>query len=360
MTVVSVASFIQANSHPAHGDRRWLEALAGRGGVIPKTATFTDLKVSQRGAGANMSVDVAAGQCYVTGTESSTQGVYHCDNVGVENKTITASNPTNPRRDLIVARIKDVEYSGAANEFLLDVIAGTPAGSPADPTVPANCIVLARVAVAANATSITNANITDLRNNYTAVTGSSVIGNQQKALAHGGVIPCLSTSRPTIAIYEGMHIYETDTQVLRVYNGTTWLPTTAAGRAYATSGSVINGTISLNTDTQDFLKGGMTFASNGLVVPIAGIYQCNGMVKVQPPSAGVTFTAALMINGTLARYGMQHLTQASYEVRVVNDLMSLSAGERVNVGYSWSGTTTALQIDATGLSNYVSVALVSF
>lgn len=222
MTVVPVASFIQANSHPAHGDRRWLQALiGGRGGVIPRTATFTDLKVSQRGAGANMSVDVADGQCYVTGTESSTQGVYHCDNVGVENKTITASNPTNPRRDLIVARIKDVEYGVAVtNEFLLDVIAGTPAASPVDPTVPANCIVLARVAVAANATSITNANITDLRNGYAAVTGSALIGNQQKAPT--GIVPCLSAFRPTVGLFEGLTIYETDTGRYWVYNGTTW------------------------------------------------------------------------------------------------------------------------------------------
>lgn len=222
MTVVSVASFIQANGHPAHGDRRWLQALTGgRGGVIPRTATFTDLKVSQRGAGANMSVDVADGQCYVTGTESSTQGVYHCDNVGVENKTITASNPTNPRRDLIVARIKDVEYGVAVtNEFLLDVIAGTPAASPVDPTVPANCIVLARVAVAANATSITNANITDLRNGYAAVTGSALIGNQQKAPT--GIVPCLSAFRPTVGLFEGLTIYETDTGRIYIYNGTTW------------------------------------------------------------------------------------------------------------------------------------------
>src|SRR5436190_19962419 len=180
MTVVTVADFLQAASHPAHDVRRMVMSMfAGRGGVIPRTPTFTDLKVTQRGAGANMSVDVADGGCLVTGTEATYQGLYECDNQGVQNVVITAANVTNARFDLIVARIKDTEYGVAVTDaFSLEAIAGTPAGSPADPTVPANCIVLARVTVAANASSITNANITDLRNSYTAVTGSALIGNQ--------------------------------------------------------------------------------------------------------------------------------------------------------------------------------------
>ena len=101
MTVVTVADFLQAASHPAHDVRRMVMSMfAGRGGVVPRTATFTDLKVSQRGAGANMSVDVAEGSCLVTGTESTYQGLYHCENQGVQNVIITAANVTNARRDM--------------------------------------------------------------------------------------------------------------------------------------------------------------------------------------------------------------------------------------------------------------------
>lgn len=231
MTVVSQATFIQANSHDARTLRRaTLAALNSRGGVVPSTTGFTDLKVTQRGAGANMSVDVAEGTCYVTGTESNYQGLYHCDNQGIANVTITAANPTNPRRDLIVARVRDVEYGVAVtDEFTIEAIAGTPAASPADPTVPSNCIVLARVAVAAAATSITNANITDLRNNYAAVTGSSLIGNQQMASALGAVTPCLSTARPTIGVFPGSIIWETDTGRFQIWTGSSWTPMTGVG-----------------------------------------------------------------------------------------------------------------------------------
>lgn len=224
MTVISEANFIQANSHDAHTLRREMVATHGyRGGVIPGTATFTDLKVTQRGAGANMSVDVAEGSCYVTGTESNYQGIYHGDNQGTTNVVITAANPTNPRRTLIVARIKDSEYGVAVtDEFVIEAIDGTPAGSPADPTVPDNCIVLARVAVAAAASSITDANITDLRIGYTAVTGSSLIGNQVCAASLGGVVVCTSTFRPTKGLYEGLIAYETDTDRRIVYTGSGW------------------------------------------------------------------------------------------------------------------------------------------
>ena len=249
MTVVSVASFLQQVAHPAHDVRRLLMSMfGGRGGVVPRTATFTDLKVTQRGAGANMSVDVAEGSCLVTGTESAYQGVYHCENQGTQNVVIGAADATNARRDLIVARIKDSEYGVAVTDvFTIEAVAGTPAASPADPTVPANCIVLARVAVAAAASSITNANITDLRNNYAAVTGSSVIGNQVKAVAAGGVVPFLSTARPTKQIYEGMVGYQTDLALPVVYNGSAWIGLPAIRDLHYT-GSISNGTATTATN----------------------------------------------------------------------------------------------------------------
>lgn len=224
MAVISPPSYLQAGTYTANMDRRMLMSLTGgRAGVIPRTATFTDLKVSQRGAGANMSVDVAEGSCVVLGTEATYQGAYYAESQGTVNITISAADATNPRRDMIVARVKDAAYSGASNTFSLEVVNGTAAASPVDPTIPANCIVLGRVAVAANATSITNANITDLRNGYAAVTGSAVIGNQVKAAGPGGVTVCTSSFRPTVSLYEGMLIFETDTNRMLRYSGSAWL-----------------------------------------------------------------------------------------------------------------------------------------
>jgi hypothetical protein len=192
--------------HTAEQDRALLEMLwGGREGV----AGETDLAVSERGAGANMSVDVAAGRATVKGDENADQGMYVVWNDDTKNLTISAADPTNARRDIIVARVRDAFYSGATNAWALEVLTGTPAGSPSDPTIPDNCLPLARVAVAASATSITDANITDLR---------------PSAAALGGTVVCTSTTRPTVNLYNGLSIFETDTKLVYTYEGGSWWP----------------------------------------------------------------------------------------------------------------------------------------
>lgn len=134
----------------------------------------TSLAVTQRGAGANMSVDVAAGDAHLilpSGLYS-----YWGWTDATTNATVTASNPSNPRIDTIVAYV-DLSVIDAVNPnspgaFKFAVVAGTPAGSPSAPSggtiqsalgagVP--YVVLADIAVAASATTIVNANITDRR-----------------------------------------------------------------------------------------------------------------------------------------------------------------------------------------------------
>ena len=155
---VRQASWIQASSHPADTDRLVLESLFKRQGVV-KSA---DLAVTQNGT-PNMSVNVAAGAVAIDGTESSTQGFYHFVNDAVLNVAISAAHATLPRIDLIVAKVQDAQYSGATNAGSIVAVTGTAAASPVAPAAPANSVILAQVAVAAATTSITNANITDVR-----------------------------------------------------------------------------------------------------------------------------------------------------------------------------------------------------
>src|SRR5881394_806316 len=369
MTVVTVADFLQAASHPAHDVRRMVMSMfAGRGGVVPRTATFTDLKVSQRGAGANMSVDVAEGSFLVTGTESTYQGLYHCANQGVQNVIITAANVTNARRDMIVARIKDTEYGVAVTDaFSLEAIAGTPSGSPADPTIPDNCIVLARVAVAANASSITNANITDLRNGYTAVTGASVIGNQVKAVAHGGIVPCTSTFRPTKSLYEGMVIFETDTRLSYTYNGSGWdmnslktMTTLGDGRvvprysfrvwrnaAHALSGGTFN---TVFFDTDDWDPSGMYSESNKFVVPVTGSWRWATSVACSVAAAAAErFALALFVNGAERERGddiINNYTPGAWVWSVTGSgLQPFTAGDTVDIRV-FTGNARALDVSS--------------
>ena len=105
---------------------------------------ISGLGVTQRAAGANMSVDVAAGTCYVNSvlyTESS-----------VVNVVIAAADATNPRKDLIV-------YDTSAGNPA--AVTGTPAAIPIPPDIPSGDILLALVDVAANDTTIDTADITD-------------------------------------------------------------------------------------------------------------------------------------------------------------------------------------------------------
>ncbi|CAN5653570.1 hypothetical protein BH23CHL7_BH23CHL7_20290 [soil metagenome] len=80
-----------------------------------------------------------------------------------ETLAIAAADPANPRIDRVVVR-RDL----AGRTGTLAVLTGTPAGSPTAPTLTQSEagiweIPLAQVAIAANATSLTNANITDER-----------------------------------------------------------------------------------------------------------------------------------------------------------------------------------------------------
>jgi hypothetical protein len=143
--------------------RQFMKDLYGsRSGVL----NTGGVAVAQRGAGANMSVDVALGGMLIPGTVVTAQGFYYDNNDATVNVPISASNPSNPRNTLIIAQVRDAFYSGVNNDALLVAVDGTPAGSPADPDLNAlgytNYLVLARVVVGAGVTSITNANITNL------------------------------------------------------------------------------------------------------------------------------------------------------------------------------------------------------
>lgn len=138
--------------------RRTLKALTKTQGVL----AYGDLAITQNGT-PNMSVNVAAGEAIIFGTEQTEQGAYHVYNDATVNKTISAADATNPRYDLIMARVRDAEYSGATRAWDILVKTGTPAASPAVPGGEANSLNLGVVLVGAGVTSITTANITDYR-----------------------------------------------------------------------------------------------------------------------------------------------------------------------------------------------------
>lgn len=181
MAVQSPPYALQASSHGAELFRRAVTAACTGTGVL----SFPDLKVTQN-TGTDLKCQVAAGQVLVPGTLGSTTGMPPNPNVqtayagalanftsqgiyyGFNDAAITAlafssANVTNPRIDLVVATVQDAGYAGGTNNWVIQVVTGTAAGSPVAPAIPANSLVLAQVAIAANATAVVNANITDVR-----------------------------------------------------------------------------------------------------------------------------------------------------------------------------------------------------
>ncbi|NDB57247.1 hypothetical protein EB001_02175 [bacterium] len=158
MAIRTPPSWLQNGSHPAENDRLGTQALWATTGIINSSS----LAVTQN-APAGLSVLVASGWAAIVGTIQANMGTYTIYNDATTVLSITTANPTNPRIDLVCATVRDAYYTGAFNDVILQVVAGTPAGSPVAPSLPANSISLATVAVGAGATSITNANITDTR-----------------------------------------------------------------------------------------------------------------------------------------------------------------------------------------------------
>jgi hypothetical protein len=136
------------------------------------------LNVSQRAAGANMSVDVNVSSLGWGGglVATSANFPYFGWIDAAANTSVSTSDPSNARIDTVVAYVdlslissSTTNNSGA---FKVKAVAGTAAGSPTAPNGAAiqssigagnPYIILGDVAVAAAASSVVNANITDRR-----------------------------------------------------------------------------------------------------------------------------------------------------------------------------------------------------
>lgn len=149
----------QNESFSAQDDRAIIAALFTAGVFDPGGG---DLEVTERDAGANMTVDVASGRCVVAGTEQSDQRSYLCVFDDSGNIPVTAADGSDTRIDRVVVRVRDSAVSGADDQPVVEVVAGTPgAGEP--PSEPGSSITLATITVGANVSSISDGDITDAR-----------------------------------------------------------------------------------------------------------------------------------------------------------------------------------------------------
>src|SRR5215469_970964 len=127
-----------------------------------------DMAVTQRGAGANFSVDVAAGYAYVVGDDVTLQGTYFCWNDATVNVSTFSTGAaigapaSGTRNHRLVLQVQDKLNNGAWTGYTaqFQLLQDTGSGTPAEP---GSAITLAVVAISAGQVSILNANITDYR-----------------------------------------------------------------------------------------------------------------------------------------------------------------------------------------------------
>lgn len=151
---------MQGGSYEARLDRQLLANIYTEG-VLGSTS----FAVTQRAAGANFTVDVAAGVAVVQGDDQANQGKYMCISTAVESVTIPAAPGSNSRYDLIIIDVNDPTAGGGAGDnFTVRVVQGSAAATPAVPALPDSALLLATIGPIATATaSITNSLIADGR-----------------------------------------------------------------------------------------------------------------------------------------------------------------------------------------------------
>jgi hypothetical protein len=183
--------------------------LNARTGVLPNAGVPADLT-----SAAALQANVAPFQAWIDGTSNALQGGYLFTSDANALLTFGAGNGTNPRIDLVVARIRDNPYDASgAQSGTVEVVAGTPAASPAAPAVPTSSIPLWQVLVPANASGGNPINFASARTDRRVFTALS-----------GAPIPVASiTERNGVAFpYAGMAVYRTDTKWVERHDGTAW------------------------------------------------------------------------------------------------------------------------------------------
>lgn len=155
--VMQAADGDTALEYAAQDFRIMYDGLFKAEGVI----NGSDFKVTQNGAGANFSVDVAAGFGVIQGDGVVNQGKYMVRSTGVVNLTTPGAPASGTRQHRVIARIRDKLMAGPAfYDWTLELLEDTGSGTP---PLPASAIPIARVTIAAGQSNVGNANITDDR-----------------------------------------------------------------------------------------------------------------------------------------------------------------------------------------------------
>jgi hypothetical protein len=264
--------------------------IASRPGV--RYGTGNPLQVN---AASGMNITVNAGVAWVQGTASATAGMYTCclDTTGTI--TVATSDPTNPRIDNVICQITDNGNSSSTTVVTLQT--GTPAPSPVAPTLPANSLLLATVAVGAGVSSITAGNIADARV-YTA--------------ASGGIVPVANTSGG-ISGQAGLYVHNLATGRMQVSDGAgnARQPKTAA---FTPATSVVTTVVSAAPNTTSTITSVSITTDGQTEIKVEGTLA--GLWQSASPTVGDIALLQFLLDGTAIQGGTYRWAQPAANAQV--------------------------------------------
>lgn len=196
-----------------------------------------------------MTFSLNAGCCFVQGTASAIAGLWNLTLDTTSPLIVPASDPTNPRIDSVIAVV--VDNGNGTSTAVFKILAGTPAGSPVAPTLPANALRLWNIAVAAGTAVLSQANFTDVRT---------------WTVANGGILPYSNAALgTTIGGPLGSYIHDLNTGRLRTLDSSgnarkplvgAFAPvsSTASNQTVTTAGNATVTSLSVTTDGSTEIK----------------------------------------------------------------------------------------------------------
>jgi len=324
MTVRTPPSWLQNGSHPAENDRLTTQALWATTGIINSAS----LLVTQN-TPPGLSVVVNSGWAAIVGTTQANMGTYVTYNDASSVLSLNTANPTNPRIDLVCATVNDAYYTGSLNNVVLQVVAGTPAGSPVAPALPANSITLATVAVGAGATAITNANITDTR--VLVTTNIPESGDISAVVAGTGLSGGGTSGSVTLAINTAVTADLTTAQTLT--NKTLTSPT-INGATIATS-TLTSPKINLGINAQTGTTYTTVLDDNGKLVTQTN---ASAIATTIPLNSSVAYPVGAQIN--IAQMGVGQVTISGAGGVTIASTGATATAPKLRAQYS---TATAVQ-----------------
>jgi hypothetical protein len=280
-----------------------------------------------------MTVNVAPGQIAVPTLNNT--GSSLCTSDAVEQVTLTAAPPSGQNRiDLIICRPRAADIDGSSNnDFIFDLVTGTPGTTGTIPATPAGTVSLAQVAVAGGVAAITGANITDVRPFALAV-GSA-----------NGLPPAVITGT-------AVHAWTDD-------NGDVWVAKNGVyGGAWRKARDVLTGwwcrngaynfPVSATLMVFDHVIRdvyGLYNTGTGLFTcPVAGWYLVGGKLAFNANAAAQSTAVELYINGGLLEFigGVTSANAAGYHVPLTPAAVYGNAGDTIGIYLSCPSNVVGL------------------